>query len=172
MNKLNAFNVKSCPWTYPSNWVSNIRLFGRKFKWAYQRVTRGFSDWDTWDLDQYFLKLIPAALRHLAKHTHGYPGTERFPTFESWQKYLLDMAELFERAENEEGKYYPNPAEDAWGEVIAKWDNLWENHTFKDPCPELSQKMYEIEKANQDRVDMDMRKAFEMLVEVFWSLWD
>ena len=53
MNKLNVFNTQWCPWKYPNNWIRNARLFFRQFKWAYQRMTRGFCDFDTWDLDSY-----------------------------------------------------------------------------------------------------------------------
>lgn len=35
MNDLNVFKQLYCPWKYPSNWIKNITLFFRQFKWAY-----------------------------------------------------------------------------------------------------------------------------------------
>jgi len=64
-----------------------------------QRIECGFCDADWWNMDDYLIKLLPAMLRRLANKTIAYPGTEEFPTPESWTEYLESTAELFEHAE-------------------------------------------------------------------------
>lgn len=96
-NNLNVFTMCAySPWRYPGNWWSNIKQFFRHFRWAWQRATKGFCDYDCFDLDHYYLVLLPATLRHLAKYTHGYP--DKYTNFENWQKQIELMAKKFEAA--------------------------------------------------------------------------
>ena len=74
MNELNVFNNSWSPWKYPSNWIRNARVFFRQFKWAYQRITRGYSDPDIWDFDTYLANLMSGDIEHLANITISYPG--------------------------------------------------------------------------------------------------
>lgn len=62
--------------------------------WKRQRIQEGICDYDTWNLDGWMLQVIPTGLRKLARNTHTYPGNEQFPTFESWQKWLLETANM------------------------------------------------------------------------------
>ena len=104
---LNVFKMCAyCPWRYPSNWWSNIKQFFRHFKWAWQRASRGYCDYDCFALDDYYLKLIPATLRELAKDTHGYP--EEFGTIDKWQEEIIKIAEDFEAAAMNEEEYFQN----------------------------------------------------------------
>ena len=64
----NVFKQYYCPWRYPSNWIKNIRLFFRRYKWAYQRAKRGYADCDIWNFDSYLEKIISKGLREL-EHT-------------------------------------------------------------------------------------------------------
>ena len=63
------------PWSlkYPSNWWRNIKWFFRSFKYAYQRVRRGYSDYDLWDIGDYIIGLSAQALEDFSKKTHSYP---------------------------------------------------------------------------------------------------
>ena len=54
MNPLNVFNNPYFSWKYPECWYKNIRMFFRSFKYAYQRITKGYAYCDTWDLDDYY----------------------------------------------------------------------------------------------------------------------
>ena len=118
MNNLNVFNQTYSPWRYPSNWIRNIRLFGRQFKWAYQRITRGFCDADVWDLDTHLSEYLAQTIEHLAKTSHSYPGTEEFPTYESWKTYLMEIANKFKYSLSE----LPNEYEDAWSKMYEEFD--------------------------------------------------
>lgn len=69
-------------------------------RWIRQRSIRGFSDVDVWNLDGFLLKLIPDAIKRLAEISHGWPQSEKFPTFESWEKFLKDLSSDFRRAQS------------------------------------------------------------------------
>lgn len=55
---------------------------------AVQRETRGWDDTATWSLDYHLASTLGAQLKHLAATTHGWPQSEKFPTFENWQDAL------------------------------------------------------------------------------------
>lgn len=91
MNKLNILNtIYISPWRYPSNWLCNIRQLLRLPKYGWQRITRGYCDYDTWNLDSYYSNLISSSIMYLREHTHGYPV--EFQTFEEWQDTLFNIA--------------------------------------------------------------------------------
>ena len=90
----NVFKQLYSPWRYLSNWIRNIRLFFRRYKWAYQRAKRGYADCDIWDMDSWLLTLFHDSLNHLADNHCGWPGNEDFPEDENWTKYLKEMAQL------------------------------------------------------------------------------
>ena len=67
----------------------------RKAKWKRQRISRGFSDWDWWDLDTFYLNLFVSSLRHYAKNTIGF-SPSLAPTYEEYQARILKLADMFE----------------------------------------------------------------------------
>lgn len=130
--------------------VNGWRLSGkdakrRRAKFRRQRITRGFSDWDWWDLDYFLCNLLAHSLRHYAIHTIGHSPAVA-PTFEEYQKRILRLADMFEEMANWEETH--NPTE----EDIANGFNWY--------------------KENSEQLDALTKKAFTELGEVFWSLWD
>lgn len=71
----------------------------RKKKWKRQRISRGFSDWDWWDLDYFYLNLFVSSLRHYAKNTIGH-SPSLAPTYEEYQARILRLADMFEKMAN------------------------------------------------------------------------
>ena len=71
----------------------------RRAKFRKQRITRGFSDWDWWDLDYFLCNLLAKSLRHYATHTVGYSPAVA-PTFEEYQERILRLADMFEKLAN------------------------------------------------------------------------
>lgn len=71
----------------------------RKKKWKRQRISRGFSDWDWWDLDYFYLNLFVSSLRHYAKNTIGF-SLAIAPTYEEYQARILRLADMFEKMAN------------------------------------------------------------------------
>ena len=84
--------------------VNGWRLSGkdakrRRAKFRRQRITRGFSDWDWWDLDYFLCNLLAKSLRHYATHTIGH-SLAVAPTFEEYQERILHLADMFEKMAN------------------------------------------------------------------------
>lgn len=86
---------------FPYSWkriygiTGNLKQIPCMFKWAYQRVMRGYADCDVWSFDCFLAKIIPAGLRQLAE---GHSHPLEFKTHEEWSKWLIETAELFENA--------------------------------------------------------------------------
>ena len=168
MNKLNVFNTDFCPWRCLPNWPKNFRLFFRQFKWAYQRITKGFCDFDYWDLDTYLIRLMADAIKELADNTHGYPGNEEFPTYEHWKAYLYKIVGKLKYTQEE----LPNPCEKEW---MQQWENKGLDYINQPKTPEeelLSKKYLYYENINAEKQDEALNDALDMIKHVFKHLWD
>lgn len=179
MNQLNVFNNSYYKWYYPQYWHKNIRMFFRSIKYAYQRITKGYADCDTFNLDNYYLNIFTGTLNHLADNHWGYPGNDEFPDDESWTKYLKELALKFYNA-NEFNKVYPTPEADKW----CKWIEEHPNNSYseidehgrliskrKEENP-YSTSMFKEENENSKKRDKDMHEGMKMLNNVFFMLWD
>lgn len=136
MKHLNIFHQYYFSWRYLSSWFKNIGLFFRTFKWAWQRATRGFADYDVWDLDHYLGTLTAATLIHLSNHHWGVPY-EFQENPDEWTKWLQDTADLIKEAKHTEDDYSiqdweirHNKAKDLRHQVFERleehWEDLWD----------------------------------------------
>ena len=90
-------------------------------KWKHQRAERGFSDYDIFEIDTWFLMIMPEMLEELIKHNNGYPSSfeneyieehnlnlftitseqrdeiDKY-CFSKWQKTLKEMKNAFIRS--------------------------------------------------------------------------
>lgn len=167
----NVFKYGINPWRYPRNWFNNIDMFFRQLRWAYQRATKGFCDMDVWDLDGAILNYLSGTIEQLADVCHGYPGDDRFPTPESWDKFLRGMANDFYRA-NEWNDYYDHPAYDAWAKALDDGPISDENGRVIDRNPELSAAMVQEDRDLAEIRDKDLEVGLMKLRDVLWNLWD
>lgn len=94
-NNLNVFTYGYLPIKFPQNWWKNIKQFFRNIKYAFQRATKGYSDYDRWSIDIYLAYLLPAMLLDMKENTVGYPALEGLSSPEEWDKILEEMAEHF-----------------------------------------------------------------------------
>lgn len=78
--------------THPWEWV---RSFLHSLKYSRQRARKGYSDYDVWDIDYWFLSTAPKMLHELADKTYSIPLNL---SEEEWKMTLNTMAEHFERA--------------------------------------------------------------------------
>lgn len=77
-----------------------IKKFPRKIKFAYQRVTRGFSDQDAWNGDMYLASQIAGIAEWLVENGHGVPSSY------AYQPDLNDPVEIMaERRDSEYRKH-------------------------------------------------------------------
>ena len=169
MNELNVFNNSWSPWKYPSNWIRNARMFFRQFKWAYQRITRGYCDVDWWDFDTYLTRLMADAIEHLADNTISYPGQGEWDTPEKWDKYLRTIVIKLRRSLNDE---MPNEYEEAWLKT-------WENKELPEALncktseeEEITKKYLDVENKNEEYKYQQLMEALDMIKHCISHLWD
>ena len=100
----NPFKYAFCyNWLRPAGFLKNISRIHLGFKWAWQRIFRGYADCDTWNFDDYLLEIIVGGLRHLADYTHSYP--ESFGSCENWEAWLRETADMIEEGNDTEWWY-------------------------------------------------------------------
>ena len=80
-------------------WLSSKDAKRRRKKWKRQRIHRGFSDWDWWNLSMFYLNLFVSSLRHYAKNTIGY-SPPLASSYEEYQARILRLADMFEELAN------------------------------------------------------------------------
>lgn len=178
-NKLNIFTNGYMPW-YPRNWLDNIKHFFHTIKWGWQRATKGYSDYDTWDLDVYYSNMIIASLSQFRAETMGYPGY--MENINEWYAILDKIIFLLKQANGDE------PLEEK--NKLAKWYDgyLATKHldmtevangkamrislTEVDEETETKRKQYYKREEELYNIRTQKRKeAFELLAEYFGHLW-
>jgi hypothetical protein len=140
----------------------------RKIYSFLKRGKRGWADNDVWGLDSYLARVISESLIHLSKTSHGWPAQDKFPTPESWTKYLEELSRAFKDYlafsdwEIERWKEYhqkfgkPNPQPDSFGLIETVLPD------------EISKEMY----AERDRKYADIILRMRGLFDHFGHLWD
>ena len=129
------------------NSLGSFRYLYLPFKWGWQRVTRGFADCDTWNLDMHLLNYMSDTIHYLADNLNGWPQSKEFPEFEDWQKYLREMANHFYRA-NENNECFPFPFENDEDFTLEKLE------------------------AYDKQFNDEFHAGLQMLEKHFWNLWD
>jgi len=141
----------------------NLKLLWRKHKWAFQRMYRGYSDYDVWNLDSYLSEFLAATIEHLANTTHGYPGNEEFPTPESWDAYLRIMAAEFKMYNADLANKYDGAIEF----LHLDHENIADVYKNK-----MWQCYFEVEKQNEKIKTDNLNDALDRLKHVYPNLWD
>ena len=181
MGTLNVFKLGYDPiHKHPLNIFRNIRQFFRNIKWAWQRATRGYSDWDLWDLDMFYLDLLINSLRDFKAHTLSCPEKDDVQTLEDWQNVLESMILHFEHARDYE-EIYPNPYEDKYFNkliniVSGYVDGKQKVRVEIEPRSKEEQEIYHKRKIefikNQQRFrEKNLQRGFELLNKWFNHLW-
>jgi len=119
----------------PKVWINDIKI-------AWQRARMGYAYIDVWEIDTWFLDIMPKMLTHLKDYGMSYPGfhedgTEFSP--EEWSKVISEMIECFEKAKEQD---------DDCGKGA---EYLIQTFTIRDAYK---------------------NKGLEMFKEHFWNLWD
>lgn len=96
------------PWTYPSNWIRNIKGFFKQITDMCQRAKYGVTRRDCWDLDAYMLRIFKNGLIMFNKDNIGYPARDEANTLENWAAIVDRMIELIGYLEKDPIDY-PEP---------------------------------------------------------------
>ena len=168
---LNVFNRHNFyGWRYPKYWGKNIEIFFRQFKWAYQRITKGYCDCDWFDLNTYLAQLMADTIDELAEYGIGYPGMGEFDTPEKWKAYLKKIVLKLRYSLSE----LPNEYEEAWLATF-HGDDLWrinEKHTLTPEEEEIRRKHSEKTIENEQKQFQAQLNALDMIKHVWGDLWD
>ncbi len=102
-------------------WSNHLspRKLRRKFKFLFQRKTRGWDDSETWNLDFEFAKWIYPRIKRFKEINNGHPEEL---TEEEWNSTIQEMVDGFEIMSDEE-RYFWYSKED--GKKIKKAMRLW-----------------------------------------------
>ena len=166
MNELNVFKNPYRFISMPGHW---LKWFFRGFKWAAQRICRGYSDQDLENLNSYYASLLEQSLISFANNSVTTPvDWERG----KWIKYLEDCAGLC-RVMNEKDRPLT--------EADKEFTRLYENRppadsldflVWKEKVKEASDILIKEEEADQKKMQEAREELFRRLDEVWDLLWD
>lgn len=133
----------------PRFWLRNLRQLCRNLKFAYQRVTRGYSDLDVWNLDDFLTQVIADGTRQLSETANGisnyhYDASKEDEGYGDWVAYLKEMSTHFQNS----------------------IDDVENPYEFND------KRWYDQEIKNAKFQDDEFQKGWEMLHKVYHELWD
>jgi len=144
-----------------------LKLPFKKIKWAYQRVKKGYSDWDLGDMDIWFLETIPKMLKDFKDKNNAIPTS---------------MFEEYLDAHKDQDDYLDDEAEKT---AIAQWNKTLDrmiycfNEANEDKCSKRNEYDYKTEKEahlNKEkeitlyREEM-LKEGFELFRKYFHNLW-
>lgn len=169
--------------THPHEMLLN---WCRDIKCAWQRANKGYCYRDLWNIDLWFMNIMPQMLQEYKKNKHGYPS--QFESEEEWDK-ILDTIMLHFREANDETTSFINPYEEEYcKKVLPIWMSQFENtevsdtgyYTLKhinemdvsDELKELDEKYHYKENEKDKYINDNKNKALELFVKYFDSLWD
>lgn len=163
-NNRNVFKLYPHNWKRPSCWWENIKDFFRGFKYAYQRATKGYCDYDLFSISDWFLEMFPNMLKEFSDGTYSYPWDMEE---KEWGKYLVEMREHFLNA----CKDY----EDSSPEAKKEYDELYKDFSFEFNSEERKEKVkeyYKKVKEYDDYKQEELKKGMDMFQKRFWDFWD
>ncbi len=92
---------------------------------GYSRLRRGWSPRDVWSVDDALCRLLGEMLAQLAAVSHGWPGSEAYPMYDSWTFELNSKsADLLAYDPDDEASYAAAQAAMHWvaDHLGALWD--------------------------------------------------
>ena len=114
-------------------------------KYGRQRVKRGYSDRDVWDIDLWFLSVMPKMLQQLKETRHGSP------------------AELGESYVNDDGGMVNDKCHEEWDKILDRMIFL---------LGEMNEDISEISREKVSYREKCKNEFFELFSKYFWYLWD
>lgn len=142
----------------------NIRWYFYEIIHGINRMLYGYCDADIYNMDNWFIDIVPDMLQQLKDTQWGHPG---FMTEEEWNKILEDM--IF---------YFKESDEKLCSKQEKKFE--WKTQSELNAMTKDEQIQYGINKSNWYEDCMKISKyreemkdkGFELFSKHFWSLWD
>ena len=99
---------------------ANIRTIGdffRRFKWGWQRATKGYCELDTYSIGNWLLNTLPDMCEAINKKRCGYPSA-LFD--EAMEHYGLKSIDEYNRAPEEIRDKVDDYGDKKWGEILSR----------------------------------------------------
>ena len=164
----------------------------RKLKNFIQRGMKGYCDEDIYDIEYWFLTIMPKMLEEFKQKKNGYPY--QFNNEEEWDKELdLMINDLIDANENtcRYKNVYEEPYQKAYEEFIKEYGMMGEKlmtnaerhsaikngkytyHSMNevDKYKDISNKYFEKEKYIANIQDKCKNEALDTFKHYFWNLW-
>ena len=182
--------------------LSVIRTFFRDIRRCHQRIWKGYCDYDLFEIDSWFLGIMPAMLEEFRNTTHGYPPEIGHRIHESacgneeaedvsdeadkegmtlWRNEIDKIIHLLREA-SEDTCSQRNPFEEEYhSKVIKRWEKRTSEDgfihtTLASPSDEsereLESKYFAEEKRLAEYRNSCKDEALVLLSKWFFALWD
>ena len=170
-NKLNILKVGYIGWRHL---FYNIRQFFRNIGFAWQRATKGYSDYDLYELDYFYHDLIIASLEQFRKNTHSFPVGL---TPDEWDQILKQIVDTLREG-------LPESHTNEWQD---QFDSYWRAHTIREEQPDgsikvdcedtpemldLKEKWLNEEQRIHEFENEKLKEGIELLLQHWHDLWD
>ncbi|MBQ6795457.1 MAG: hypothetical protein IJO83_04855 [Clostridia bacterium] len=133
---------------------------------AWQRANKGYSYEDVWNMDSWFLRIVPQMLSEFIRDHHGHPVD--MPE-EEWDKILIQMEKAFRNA-YEETTEFENPYE---LEYLNSLELDPKNSTIQSTADEaLKNNYHNAEESREKLMQQSFDEGMKLFHEHFYSLWD
>ena len=144
-----------------------IKDIFRKIKWFLQRGKNGFCDYDTYDIDYWFLKIMPKLLqRYIELNDKGLGAYPDFCSYDEWVDIIDEMIHCFKES-NEETCSMKNEYDEEY------FDSIW--HDKEKGAFNRDTALYEKWRYRQHEIDAYreemLNKGLDMFKEYFKDLW-
>jgi hypothetical protein len=115
INIWNSYDFAMCGLGNKCKLIALFKHTMRCIKWSKQRIVRGYSDSDVWEMFTYLQTIIPDMLQNLKENRHGSPGI------------------LGENYTDEKGILVNDTCHAEWDEILEKMIFLW-HETKEETC--------------------------------------
>ena len=148
--------------------------FKNEIRYKFQRLIRGYSDYDVWDIDLWFLNVMPQMLKQLKDTTHSaplLPGTTMETCHEEWERILDRMIFLLNEMDEDKCSY-KNPYEEEWEKGIEERFASMVDGGRTPQDKELFEKWRGEEQNKYKYIQLCKEEFFDLFSKYFYSLWD
>ncbi len=138
----------------------------RDIKCAWQRANKGFCYRDIWNIDDWFLNIMPEMLEEYVRIHHGYPDGM---TDEQWVEIVNKMASSFRNAD-EQTTEFVNPYEE---EYLSTLNMDMDKGTVEcSASEELDKSYHNAEREKEIFMQRSLDEGMELFHRHLRALWD
>lgn len=155
--------------------MGKLRNLKNNIKWRMQRANRGFSDKDVWDIDVWFLDVMPKMLTQLKETTHSaplLPNTDQDTCHEEWGKILDRMIFLLHEMDEDKCSFKNKYEKEYFEYLDKKFPDHLNDEEFDEQYKELRENYFRQEKIKAIHMDLRKTEFFDMFSRYFRDLWD